>query len=278
MHWHTHELYNRMPAAAVAGGIAVVIDVLRASTTIITALAHGAAGVRPVPTTDAAWALAASRGPESDLLLGGERGGLRIDRFDLGNSPLEYSRARVAGRQIVITTTNGTAAIDACGDAHEVLIGAIVNRSAVAFRARMLAVRHGVTDIHLVCAGTDGRVTEEDLLAAGAILDAASRLPDTAGDTLDAAATAALGRFRGVLSAADTDTLSGATADAAAAIATAFATSLGGSNLIGLGMQADLPAAAAIDSLPVVPQLDRDPDQDQDRANGRDGTAAGWLR
>jgi 2-phosphosulfolactate phosphatase len=280
MHWHTHELYNRMPAAAVAGGIAVVIDVLRASTTIITALAHGAAGVRPVPTTDAAWALAANRGPGSDLLLGGERGGLRIDRFDLGNSPLEYSRARVADRRIVITTTNGTAAIDACGEALEVLIGAIVNRSAVALQARMLAVRHGVTDIHLVCAGTDGRVTEEDLLAAGAILDAASRLPDTAGDTLDAAATAALGRFRGVLSAADTDTLSGATADAAAAIATAFATSLGGRNLIGLGMQADLPAAAAIDSLPVVPRLDRDRDRDrdQDRANGRDGTAAGWLR
>jgi hypothetical protein len=83
-----------------------------------------------------------------------------------------------------------------------------------------------------------------------------------------------------VLSAADTDTLSGATADAAAAIATAFATSLGGRNLIGLGMQADLPAAAAIDSLPVVPRLDRDRDRDrdQDRANGRDGTAAGWLR
>lgn len=278
MHWHAHELYNRMPAAAVAGGIAVVIDVLRASTTIITALAHGATGVRPVPTTDAAWALTANRGPESDLLLGGERGGLRVDGFDLGNSPLEYSRARVAGRRIVITTTNGTAAIDACGAAREVLIGAIVNRSAVAFQARMLAVRHGVTDIHLVCAGTDGRVTEEDLLAAGAILDAASRLPDTEGDTLDAAATAALRQFRGVLSAVDTDTLSGANADAAAAIATAFATSLGGSNLIGLGMQADLPAAAAIDSLAVVPRLDRDRGHAQDRANGHDGTAAGWLR
>ena len=284
MHWHCHDLFNRMPQGAVAGGIAVVIDVLRASTTIVTALAHGAAGVRPVLTVEAARALAAGfgsiSGSGSGVLLGGERGGLRIDGFDLGNSPLEYSRARVAGRRIVITTTNGTAALDACTAASEVLIGAIVNRAAVAARAWDLARSRGIADIHLVCAGTDGEVTEEDLLTAGAILDAAGRLPGADGDVLDASATAALDVFRGVLSAADTDTdtLSGANADAAAAIATAFATSLGGSNLIGLGMQADLPAAAAIDSLPVVPQLDRDPDQDQDRANGRDGTAAGWLR
>ena len=73
------------------------------------------------------------------------------------------------------------------------LIGAIVNRAAVAARARELAAARGTSDIHLVCAGTDGEVTEEDLLAAGAILDAASRLPGADGDTLDASATAARG-------------------------------------------------------------------------------------
>jgi len=117
MHWHCHELYNRIPQGSVAGGIAVVIDVLRASTTIITALAHGAAGVRPALTTEQARELAAGSGAGPAMLLGGERGGLRIDGFDLGNSPLEYAPARVAGRRIVITTTNGTAALDACGAA-----------------------------------------------------------------------------------------------------------------------------------------------------------------
>jgi 2-phosphosulfolactate phosphatase len=262
MHWHCHELYNRIPQGAVAGGIAVVIDVLRASTTIITALAHGAAGVRPVLTIEQARELAARNGVGPAMLLGGERGGLRIDGFDLGNSPLEYAPARVAGRRIVITTTNGTAALDVCGAAAEVLIGAIVNRTAVASRARELARSQGVADVHLVCAGTDGQVTEEDLLAAGGILDAASRLAGSDRDTLDASAMAARAEFRGVLAAAGG-------ADAALAIAAAFATSRGGRNLVDLGMQADLPVAAAIDSLPVVPRLDR--------GRGPKDVKAGWL-
>ena len=277
MHWHCHDLFNRMPQGAVAGGIAVVIDVLRASTTIVTALAHGAAGVRPVLTVEVARALAAGFGSGSDsgvlsgVLLGGERGGLRIDGFDLGNSPLEYSRARVAGRRIVITTTNGTAAVEACTDASEVLIGAIVNRAAAAARARELAVAHGTSTIHLVCAGTDGEVTEEDRLAAGAILDAAGRLPGGSDDTLDASATAALEMFRGVLSAA-------ADTGAASAITAAFAMSRGGRNLIELGMRADLPAAAAIDSLRVVPRLDRGAHGDEAAAGWLHADATGWLR
>ena len=272
MHWHCHDLFYRMPQGAVAGGIAVVIDVLRASTTIVTALAHGAAGVRPVLTVEVARALAAGFGSGSDsgVLLGGERGGLRIDGFDLGNSPLEYSRARVAGRRIVITTTNGTAAVDACTDASEVLIGAIVNRAAAAARARELAAAHGTSNIHLVCAGTDGEVTEEDRLAAGAILDAAGRLPGGSDDTLDASATAALETFRGVLSAA-------ADTGAADAITAAFAMSRGGRNLIELGMRADLPAAAAIDSLRVVPRLDRAARGDEAATGWLHADAAGWL-
>jgi 2-phosphosulfolactate phosphatase len=251
MRWHCHDRYHRMPQGAVAGGIAVVIDVLRASTTIATALANGAARIRPVPAVDAARALAAALGPGT--LLGGERGGTRIGGFDLGNSPLEYSRDRVAGRSIVVTTTNGTAAIDACEDAREVLLGAIVNRSATAALARSLALRHGVGDVHLVCAGTDGAVTEEDVLAAGAILDAAARLPGADGDAIDAAGGDALAGYRDAVAVGPT---------VGDAIARAFARSLGGRNLLDLGMDADLPAAAAIDSLVVVPLLDR---------------ATGWL-
>jgi hypothetical protein len=100
------------------------------------------------------------------------------------------------------------------------------------------------------------------LLAAGGILDAASRLAGSDRDTLDASAMAARAEFRGVLAAAGG-------ADAALAIAAAFATSRGGRNLVDLGMQADLPVAAAIDSLPVVPRLDR--------GRGPKDVQAGWL-
>jgi len=258
MRWICHPIFNGMQPGATAGGIAVVIDVLRASTTIATALAHGATGVRPVLEVAEARTLAGGRGVPPGPLLGGERGGLKIEGFDLGNSPLEYTAARVAGRPIVITTTNGTAAIDACGPARELLVGAVVNRSAVAARARQLAAGHGADAIHLVCAGTDGEVTEEDLLAAGGILAAAAELPDGGGDVLDAAARDALADFRKVVprsgrAAADAAPL----AAAARGIAAAFASSRGGRNLVALGMQADLAAAAAIDSLTVVPRLDR---------------------
>lgn len=246
MRWHCHQLPNRMPQGAVAGGIAVVIDVLRASTTIATALANGAAGIRPVTDVDAARTLAAGTGPAA--LLGGERGGVRIAGFDLGNSPLEYSRDRVAGRPIVVTTTNGTAAIAACSDAREVLVAAVVNRSAAAALARSLAERHGGVAIHLVCAGTDGAPTEEDVLAAGAILDAATRLPGAEADAIDAAGIDALAGYRAAVAAGPT---------ALDAIARAFAGSRGGRNLLDLGMDPDLSAAAAVDSLAVVPRLDR---------------------
>jgi 2-phosphosulfolactate phosphatase len=227
-----------MPDRACAGGIAVVIDVLRASTTIVTALAHGAASVLPVLGVSDAKAAAASGG----RLLGGERGGVRIEGFDLGNSPLEYTADRVGGRSVVITTTNGTAALHACRDAREILIGAIVNRAAVAETIRRLA--GDCEQVHLVCAGTEGTVSGEDVLAAGAILDAASDAGP--GDVLDPAALAARAFFRRVAAGGDVP----------AALVAEFRRSPGGVNLVDLGMQADLPACAAIDSLPLVPRYD----------------------
>ncbi|NBW95890.1 MAG: 2-phosphosulfolactate phosphatase [Planctomycetia bacterium] len=240
IHWHCHVLYQRLAAHACVGGIAVVIDVLRASTTIVTALAHGADRVMPVAAIDDARRMAAESRPAA--LLGGERGGVRLPGFDLGNSPLEYSAARVSGRTIVITTTNGTAALAASRGAREILLGAIVNRTAVAEAVRRFA-RDG-DDVHLVCAGTDGLVSAEDVLAAGAILDAAGA--DRGGDGLDLAAHEALASFRRVA----------AHSDATAALVAEFRRSPGGENLVALGMEADLPAAAAIDTLPVVPRFD----------------------
>ena len=239
--WRCHDRFGLMPPGASAGGIAVVIDVLRASTTMITALAQGASRIVPVADVDEARRLAVTIAPPP--LLGGERGGVRIPGFDLGNSPLEYTPDRVAGRTVVITTTNGTAALHASRDATEIVVGAIVNRAAVAETVRRLAVTSG--RVHLVCAGTDGAVSAEDVLAAGAILDAASA--DARGDELDEAAREALAFFRRVA----------AHDDVPARLVEEFHRSPGGANLVELGMAIDLPVAAAIDSLAVVPRLDR---------------------
>lgn len=224
----------------------MVIDVLRASTTIATALARGATCVVPRRSIEDALAAAADR---PGAVLGGERGGVKIAGFDLGNSPAEYTAERVAGRPVVITTTNGTAALAACDRAAEVLVGAIVNRSAVAAAARRLAGQLDGRAVHLVCAGTDGKLTEEDLLAAGAILDAAGRDPAAVHDTLDLPARAARRHYRD-LAAAGRDGLP-------VRIALAFRTSRGGENLLALGMESDLALAAAVDSLDVVPRLER---------------------
>lgn len=245
INWHCHDCFHGMREADTAGGIVVVIDVLRASTTIITALANGAIGVRTEQSAEAARDVAAHAGRDTGkCLLGGERGGLRIEGFDLGNSPREYTRDRVAGRRIVTTTTNGTAAVAACPRAEAILIGALVNRRAVATRALELASADGgpPRPIHLVCAGTDGVVTEEDLIAAGAIVDAARAT------SLDAAAAAARERYRRTIRGEE---------DPRLPLAAALADARGGRNLVAIGMATDIGDAAAIDTIPVVPRLVR---------------------
>jgi 2-phosphosulfolactate phosphatase len=240
IHWHCHDVFDRMPGGSPAGGIAVILDVLRASTTMITALAHGAREILPVADVEAARRRAEES--EQPVLLGGERRGIRVPGFDLGNSPLEYTPAAVAGRVIVFTTTNGTAALHAARDAREILVGAIVNRTAVAETIRRLAA--AVDTVHLVCAGTDGLVTAEDLLAAGAILEAATAIES--GDIVDEGGRNALALFRHAT----------ATPDTQRSLVAEFRRSPGGANLVALGMEPDLVAAAAIDTIPSVPRLD----------------------
>src|SRR5690606_19366866 len=111
--------------------VVVVLDVLRATSTIVEALANGARAVSPVSTVDEAVRLAEALGREG-VLLAGERRSLRIDGFDMGNSPLEFTRERVSGKQIVLTTTNGTVAILASATARRVLIASYLNLGAVA--------------------------------------------------------------------------------------------------------------------------------------------------
>jgi 2-phosphosulfolactate phosphatase len=256
INWHCHECFHGMREADTAGGIVIVIDVLRASTTIVTALANGALGVRTERTAEAARAAAARADRDAGhCLLGGERGGLRIDGFDLGNSPREYSRDRVSGRRIVTTTTNGTAAVAACPKAEAILIGCLVNGRAVAARAFDLARASAGAPrpIHLVCAGTDGEPTEEDVLGAGAILKAATEPPGSAGEMVefDDSADRALRLFDEVTRGG-----SDLSAPIERRLEAAFRKSRGGLNLLAIGMAADLADAAAIDSLPVVPRLD----------------------
>jgi 2-phosphosulfolactate phosphatase len=222
------------------GGIAVVIDVLRASTTMVTALANGARSVIPCGDVETARQIAAGY-PPGEVLLGGERGGVRIEGFHLDNSPAAYSLERVMGKTIVFTTTNGTAALMRSRAADRVLIGCLVNRRAV--------VRALVGDerpVHLVCAGTDGQFTNEDFLAAGAI---AAELAAAAGEPLECNTHAVFAR--NLWNAPEFWT---AGSFSPGHLRNALRQSPGGSNLVELGFDADIDYAAQLDSIDLVAQ------------------------
>ena len=165
-HIHVHLLPDLVEENALTGATVVVMDVLRATTTLTCALAAGASGVIVCREVNEARQIADSlklEAPDAQRpLLGGEREGIRIAGFDLGNSPAEYTREAVGGRTLVFTTTNGTRACLRCRQARRVLLGALVNRRAV------LQALVGENQIHLMCAGTRGEITREDALCAGA--------------------------------------------------------------------------------------------------------------
>ncbi len=154
-HEHTH-------AEQLTGRTAIVIDTLRATTVMITALEAGARSIRCVAEPEDALTLKA-RDPE--LILGGERHALKIPGFDLSNSPLDYTRETIGGRDLVMTTSNGTRALLKSGAAQTVLIGCLRNARAV--------IRHALSlerDIILINAGTGGRFTLDDFITAGAMI------------------------------------------------------------------------------------------------------------
>ena len=221
-------------AGALAGGTAVVIDLLRASTTICYALGAGAERVVPVLEVEDALRARSSLGVRG-VVLGGERGGKHIDGFDLGNSPSEYTSERVGGKTVVFTTTNGTRAALACKDAATVLVGCFANLTSVAESA--LATE---ADVHLVCAGTGGAIAMEDCLFAGAL---ARRLVE-----------------QGMRQGNDESLLTvGAWSFAAAmpgGLDHALRSAQGGRNLSGLGMDADIAVCATVDASPVTPRMD----------------------
>ncbi len=216
--------------APLAGRLAVVVDVLRASTTIVEALAAGARDVVPVAEVAEALALA---GP--GVVVGGERGGLKCEGFDLGNSPREYTPAAVRGRRVVLCTTNGTRAIAAAvrGGAAEVLVAGFTNLK----HAVGVAAAAG-RDVTILCAGREGGFSLEDATCAGGLVAGlAYRCGDVARKS-DAAFAA--------------ETLFRAHRDDLIRL---FTVSGHGRHLVDLGLGDDLPVCARLNSRAVVPHL-----------------------
>jgi 2-phosphosulfolactate phosphatase len=209
--------------------VAVMIDTVRASTTIVTALAHGARAVLPVATVEEA-RTAAARGLDGPVVLGGERGGAPPPGFALGNSPAEYTGSHIAGRTVVFTTTNGTRALLALAGARAVAVGGYVNAEAV---SRWTARQGG--PVVFVCAGERGRFCLEDAACAGLLVTRLRAYRPDARLT-DGARAAAL------LHAAYGDHLDRMLADAAWAQA-----------LDAQGRGTDLPLCVAVDAYRSVP-------------------------
>jgi 2-phosphosulfolactate phosphatase len=239
-----HPLPKQVAENALAGSTVVVIDLLRASTTICQALASGAIEVVPFLEVVDALAAAAAAPDRDQIVLGGERGGRRIDGFDLGNSPAEYARKVVAGKRVFLTTTNGTRALSHARLARRVLVGSFVNLSAVADSIRDEA------RIDILCAGTGGEVTREDLLAAGALIEAIC-FSDVSPRNMNDSAAAARIDWRQMCDAAR---VAGRTVSAHLAVE--LRDTLGGRNVISIGLERDLVDCSQIDALDVVPQLD----------------------
>lgn len=169
----------------VKGRTVVVIDVLRACSTIVTALKNGARSVVPVPDMAQAGKIASNLDQRS-YLLGGERDGQRIEGYHLGNSPLEYTAAEVKGRTVILNTTNGTVALSHARAAEHLVVGCFLNASRV-----VEFVRDAGLDTTIICAGWRNRVSLEDTICAGLFLYELwnGEEPDGASDTAHIAFT-----------------------------------------------------------------------------------------
>ncbi len=216
------------------GGLAVVIDVLRSTTTMIHALAAGCTAVRPCLEVDEARELAGTM-RAGRVLLGGERGGSPLPGFDLGNSPAEYTAKVCCGSTLVLTTTNGMRACLRATEAERILIAGFVNYSAVCEQ-----LRQDDRSIHMICAGTDGEISLEDTLLAGAMIDFLCEVSEV---SLNDSARLAWDCFE----------------NHGQVLLGALQIGKGGRHLLRLGLGEDIQAAAQVDQFNLVPELRRDP-------------------
>jgi len=148
-----------------SGKLVVVIDVLRASSTIVTALGNGAREVLPASDYGTAGLLASKMGAGARVL-GGERDGRPVDGYDLGNSPLEYTKDVVGRKSVILITTNGTPALMGSRTARLLVVGSFLNAASVTE-----CIAESDLDTFLVCCGWKGRASLEDTLCAGLIVD-----------------------------------------------------------------------------------------------------------
>ncbi len=229
-----HLVCDAVRPECLAGGVAVVIDVLRATTTIIHALAAGCLAVRPCACIDEARQLAGGM-RVGHVLLAGERDGKPLPGFDLGNSPKAFTAAKCKGRTLVLTTTNGTRALARCGLADRVLVAAFVNYSAVCEQIRL-----DTRPLHIVCSGNSGDVTLEDTLLAGALVDFLCEHADV---ELNDGARLAWDCFE----------------NHGRVLEGALQVSAGGVLLASLGYDEDVRAAARVDVFALAPELHKDP-------------------
>jgi 2-phosphosulfolactate phosphatase len=156
-----------LPAREHPQRIAAVVDVIRATTTIVTAFQHGCRSIQPVASVEEA---REARAVRPDAILAGEKGGKRLPGFDMGNSPREFMAGHAAGREVILNTSNGTKALRAVGAGRRVAIAAFLNRAAVA----EWLVRQA-TDALILCSGYEGLFSLEDSVCAGGIVDWAAQ-------------------------------------------------------------------------------------------------------
>ena len=214
-----------------AGRLVAIVDVLRASTSVATALGNGARTVMPVEGADEV-IFRSKEFHRSQIILAGEQKMLPIPGFDLGNSPQSFTSEAVEGKTILFTTTNGTRALLGVQGARDIVIASYVNFTAVL--ALMKVAASSNTDIAIICAGEEGSFTLEDAACAGRYVRA---IPKRATVEMNDAASASV-----LIEKKYGDN-----------IAKVFKESTHGKALQEAGFGADLAAAAEVDAYPVVP-------------------------
>lgn len=213
---HQHEL---------KGKIVVVVDIFRATSCMVTGLAHGVSAIRPVAEVEECLALG-----KDGYIMAGERGGQKVDGFDIGNSPFEYQSDLVHGKKVAISTTNGSQAIVKSKEADEVIIGAFLNLEAVS-----QYVLQAKKDVIVHCAGWKGTVNLEDTLFAGALIDECAEEMRTNGDSAHLAHQLYIGNH---------DNLLGFSKQSSHA-----------ERLAGFGVEKDLEFCLQVDEYQVLPRL-----------------------
>jgi len=218
--------------ADTAARLVVIVDVLRASTTVATALGNGAKTVMPLEGADEV-IFRSKEFARSQIILAGEQKMHPITGFDLGNSPQDFTKKAVEGKTILITTTNGTRALLGVQGARDIVIASYVNFTAVL--AMMKVAASSNTDIAIICAGEEGSFTLEDAACAGRYVRAIPKRTDSVQVNDAASASVLIEKKYG-------DN-----------IEKVFKESSHGQALEEAGFGDDLAAAAEVDSYPVVP-------------------------